>query len=163
MNAITKLTSVVNDPTIQSDNKLIEICNTVSQAVPHANRVSLWKFNDECSKIECLKVLDPANRSTQGQILYQDDFPFYFEHIIYNQVVMASDARQHYVTKCFTVNYLEPLNIYSLLNFIVHVEHQPKGIIWGERVGKRICWDKTDKVAIKRIANVMSKFVASKM
>ena len=101
MNAIARLTQVVNDPTIEQTIKLNEICHTVSQSVPHANRVSLWRFNEKCSEIECLQVLDPINYSEAGLVLSQQDFPSYFEHIINHQVVVASAARTHYVTKCF--------------------------------------------------------------
>ena len=160
MNAITKLTSTINDPRVSSLNKLTEICKTIDIAVPHANRISLWRFLGEGEEIECLKVLDPFNESTEGQILRQEDFPIYFEHIKNNQVVLASDARHNYVTKCFNQDYFEPLNIYSLLDFVIHNEHKPAGIICCERVGDQICWDKTDKVAIKRIANVMSLYIS---
>jgi len=160
MNAITKLTLTVNNPDLEPSSKLTEICKTVEIAVPHANRISLWRFLGEGDEIECLKVLDPINEATEGQILRQADFPTYFEHIKNNQVVMASDARHNYITKCFNQDYFEPLNIYSLLDFVIHNGQQAAGIICCERVGEQICWDKADKVAIKRIANVMSLYIS---
>ena len=163
MNAITKLTSFVNDQCVQTELKLVEICKTVDRAVPHANRVSLWKFSDDRSRIKCLYVLDPENGSAQGQVLTHKDYPVYFEHILNNRVIVASDARQHYVTKYFGDAYFVPLNIFSTLDFIVHVDHQPIGIICCESVGQQVNWDKRDKVAIKRIANVMSKYVAERL
>ena len=153
--AITKLMELVKDTSIDTNTKLTLVCESIDKVVPNANRVSLWRFNEQQDELECLQVLDPQNGSEVGPNIRQGDFPDYFNHIVNNKVVVAADAREHYLTKSFKEAYLEPLDVYSLLDFVVRKDKKAVGIICCERVGAPTKWDKIDKIAVKRVANIL--------
>lgn len=73
-------------------------------------------------------------------------------------MINAPQARTHDITKCFNETYFEPLNIHSLLDFILHWEFIPQGIICCESVGKEVQWAERDIESLKRIARVSSMY-----
>ena len=93
-----------------------------------------------------------------GVSLHKSDFPAYFESIVENEIINASDARNHSATRCFNEAYFEPNNIYSLLDFILHKDFKPVGIICCERTGSRVEWSNQDVDQLRQIATFISFF-----
>lgn len=107
--------------------------------------------------------IDSKDTLTNGQILKKVDFPEYFDHILKNKVLSASDARENPATTCFNEVYFKPLNIFSLLDFIFHFQFKPTGVICCERVGDAIQWSNDDISALKRVANITSMFFSEEV
>jgi len=159
MDTFIKLTAKLTNPTVNVQAKLKEICNTTASLINGADRVSLWVFSPDFESIESIICYDSATRSyTSGQILNKSDFNNYFEGILDREVINAPQARTHDVTKCFNETYFEPLNIYSLLDFILHREFVPRGIICCESVGRVMQWSDRDIESLKRIARASSMY-----
>jgi len=157
MDTFIKLTSRLTNPKISEKDKLIEICNTTASLIRGADRVSLWVFSPEFDLIESILCYDSTTNSyTSGDILKKSDFNDYFEGILDNEVINVTEARTHHMTKCFNKAYFEPLNIYSLLDFILHQDFKPNGVICCESVGKVVKWSDRDIDIIKRVARVSS-------
>jgi hypothetical protein len=156
MDAITDLVIAISNPAKSSDKKLEQICMTVMQTITHANRVSLWSFNTAQDEIVCLKCLSETDQFTSGAILKKADFPEYFNAILKDEVIIASDARSHPATLCFNENYFTPLDIYSLFDYIYHKDFAPRGVICCESVGKKIIWLEDESHILRRIANMTS-------
>lgn len=157
MDSFIKLTSKLTNPTVNEQGKLKEICITTASLIKGADRVSLWAFSPNFDSIESLICYDTTTHSyTSGQILTKSDFNNYFECILSNEVINAAQARTHDVTKCFYKTYFEPLNIYSLLDFILHREFIPRGVICCESVGKVVLWSDSDIESLRRIARASS-------
>jgi hypothetical protein len=159
MDRFIKLTASLTNPTINEQDKLKEICNTTASLIKGADRVSLWVFSSEFESIESIVSYDSATRSyTSGQRLNKSDFKNYFEGILGNEVINAPQARSHDITKCFNETYFEPLNIYSLLDFILHRDFIPNGIICCESVGEVTQWSDRNIESLKRIARASSMY-----
>ncbi|MCJ8318336.1 MAG: GAF domain-containing protein [Colwellia sp.] len=157
MDPITELTEKLTNPTISVDNKLIEICQRTHQLIEGADRISLWSFSQGLNKITSLLSFDTnSGQFTSGQELSRDDYTEYFDAIIKNEVINAPRARDHVFTQCFNESYFEPLKIYSLLDFILHNDFKPMGIICCEGVGKVKYWSGENIETLKRIANISS-------
>ncbi len=159
MDLFTKLTAKLTDPKLSVEEKLKEICVITSSVIHGADRVSLWRFDADFHYIESLMCYDTKEQSfIDGQKLYRTDFKEYFDGILLNDVINAAQARSHPLTKCFNESYFEPLDIYSLLDFILYTDFVPTGIICCEGVGKEVQWQDEDIKSLKRIANTSSMF-----
>lgn len=157
MDQFTRLTAKLTNPSISVKDKLKGICDTTASLIQGANRVSLWVFSPDFESIETLICYDTSSRSySSGQKLSKSDFEDYFSAILQNEIINAPDARTHDTTKCFKDVYFEPLNIYSLLDFILHRDFSPHGIICCESVNKVTIWSDKDIDTLKRIARASS-------
>ncbi|MCO4799120.1 MAG: hypothetical protein KC484_07890 [Colwelliaceae bacterium] len=158
-----ELTACVSSFENSTNKKLQSICQKIKDIAPNANRVSLWLFNKEADEIFCLMCLDSTNALSNGQSLKAKDFPEYFEHILKNKVLSASDARENPSTYCFNEVYFKPLNIFSLLDFTFHFQFKPTGVICCEREGNATQWSDSDINGLKRVANITSMFFSEEI
>jgi hypothetical protein len=159
MEAFIRLTSVLTNPAATVEKKLKMICDITSEVVAGADRVSLWRFEDNYSKIVSIVSYDRINNQyDSNQELKKEHFISYFDAILSNEVIKASDAREHELTSCFKELYFEPNNIYSLLDFILHNDFKPVGIICCESVGEINNWSEDDVASLRRIANASSLY-----
>ncbi|WP_193050370.1 response regulator [Pseudoalteromonas undina] len=153
----------ISDPNVSSDRKLKQICKELKALIPNANRVSLWLFNKDYSALNCLACLDENNDVLSGTVLYTENSPAYFNYILTNQVLDASDARNNEVTKPFSHSYFEPLNIYSLLDYIYILDSKPLGVICCESVGSKVTWSHADKESLIKVADVTNLFLSKQI
>lgn len=153
----------ISDPNVSSDRKLKQICKELKALIPNANRVSLWLFNKDYSALNCLACLDENNDVSNGTVLTAEDSPAYFNYILTNQVLDASDARNNEVTKPFSQSYFEPLNIYSLLDYIYILDSKPLGVICCESVGSKVTWSHVDKESLIKVADVTNLFLSKQI
>ena len=153
----------ISDPNVSSDRKLKQICKELKALIPNANRVSLWLFNKDYSALNCLACLDENDVVSNGTVLYTENSPAYFNYILANQVLNASDARNNEVTKPFSLSYFEPLNIYSLLDYIYILDSKPLGVICCESVGSKVTWSHVDKESLIKVADVTNLFLSKQI
>ncbi|MFT5675768.1 MAG: hypothetical protein ACI808_001700 [Paraglaciecola sp.] len=159
MEILTDMVITVSNPNKDNQQKLEQICLTTMQHITHANRVSLWEFNKDKSEIVCLMcVAGKEHIFTSGVRLKKTDYSEYFNAILKDQVLVASDARNHHATKSFNKNYFEPNDIYSLFDYIYHEDFEPRGIICCESVGKAIEWVESEQHILRKIAGITSMF-----
>ncbi|KTF16073.1 response regulator [Pseudoalteromonas sp. H105] len=153
----------ISDPNTSRDWKLKQICKELKALIPHSNRVSLWLFDKEYRAINCLICLDEKNQVTSDISLTANDFPEYFNYILKNQILDASDARNNTLTQQFNQSYFEPNNIYSLLDYIYLIENKPLGVICCESVGSKVTWRCEDKESLIKIADITSLFLSEQI
>jgi len=159
MDPFIKLTTKLTNPKVSIEDKLKEICLTTSLLIKGADRVSLWRFEKSFESIKSLICYDSANRNfTSEQILKKSDFNDYFSGILKNEIINAPQARSHELTKCFNESYFIPLEIHSLLDFILHQDFNPHGIICCESVGKVTQWSDDNVETLRRIARASSMY-----
>lgn len=155
--SLDKLDDILTNSNCSREEALKQICIHAQTAIPSANLVSLWRFNEDESAIISIINYDSESESfTSGLELTRSDFPVYFQNIIENDLIIASDARKHSATKGFTTPYFEPNNIFSLLDFILHNDFHPRGVICFESKGKQVEWTAEDVENIRIIATMIS-------
>jgi len=159
VDSISKLAISISRPKRSKEQKLHDICHTTLRSIAHTNRVSLWKFNKELNEVICLMCYEKnINQYSSSMVLKKNDYPEYFSYILKEDVILASDARQHPATKCFNDAYFKPNNIFSLFDYIFHDNFEPCGIICCESIGQQITWQESDIKILRRIANMASMF-----
>lgn len=158
---LTELTIKLSRRALPEADKLNAICQCVRKVIPSLNRISLWQFENDRSQIRCLLLYEDKDITAgKGVVLTDKDCPDYFNAILKNDLVVASDARTHEDTQCFNESYFEPNEIYSLLDFIFHKDFKPLGIICCESRFKPVVWTERDVTMLKRVANITSMFYA---
>lgn len=156
MNSFLNLTTTLTNPGKSTESKLQKICSVTSELIPGADRVSLWTFSNDLGRITCDMCLDENNEFSQGLVLTKADYPEYFEAILTANVIDAAQARIHPATSCFTEGYFKPLNIHSLLDFILHQDFEPSGVLCCESVNREVSWTMKDIEALKKISRASS-------
>ncbi|MEW6981288.1 hypothetical protein AAD001_01405 [Colwelliaceae bacterium 6471] len=163
MDGLSKLSITISNPNLPLKQKLTAICKTIKREIKEPHQVSLWVFKNGYSAIEQIGGYDEQNQYIAGGVLQRADYPEYFDYILNNHVLNASNARSHPATSCFNSTYFAPNNIYSLLDIIYHHDFEPKGIICCEAVNAEIVWDPLFIEKLKRIANISSIFFSKSL
>lgn len=157
MDPINQLAALLENQNLTRQVQLENICRTIQQLIPGANMVSLWQFENGNRSIRSLINFNADSDTFSNNIsLHQQDYPAYFEAITREELVVASDARNHSFTRCFNDSYFEPLGIYSLLDFILHKDFKPAGVICCERAGDMAHWSDQDIENIRMVASLIS-------
>lgn len=160
MELLSNLSVYLSNPRTSLNNKLFKICMTVKAAIPTCDRVGIWLFCCNHSEMVSLMCLDELGDKTMGDQLHASDFQDYFSHIIEHEFLVASDAREHEVSKCFNHGYFDLLDIHSLLDVTFTKDFVPFGIICCERTGNKTQWQPEDIKRLKSISIKASLFIS---
>ena len=156
MDRTRDLLETVDDEAPANDAVFEAICRDAAENLD-ADLVSVWRFRKGPKRIECLFALDvPTDAVSKGQSLLESDFPTYFKSIVEETIVCAPDAVEHPMTRELAAPYFEPNGIVSLLDFIVHHDFQPAGIICCENRASRRDWSEDDREYLRRLATLAS-------
>ena len=120
-------------------------------------RVSVWLCDERNTKISCADLFDAsiAKHST-GTELFAKDFASYFRALERERTIAAHDAHSDPRTSCFSVPYLKPLGINSLLDVPFFLNRRMLGVICHEHVGPKRNWDSDEET----FAYLMASFIA---
>lgn len=131
-------------------------CKDIAEKV-QANRTSIWRFNSEKTRIICdCYYITETDEFSSGQVLQASHAPRYFETIQTEQYVVASDARSVKATACLAEQYLVPNDIHSLLDYIIHINFKPVGIICCENAFEQRTWTEADKKYLLEVSTLVS-------
>lgn len=138
-----------------------QILSTTAHAL-HTSRVSIWHYQPEERCIECMALYDKdAGANQVGTKLYEKDFDEYFKAMLSEKVIIAEDARQHPATRAFKELYLEPLNIFSMLDAPYIENGKFQGVICCEHQGEVRTWDQEDVLFLNSIADLVCMAINS--
>ena len=157
--AILELASLVGSDYYESLKKITSLASRVL----NVERVSVWKFNEGRSEIECEKLFNKSDSSFEkGAILKKEDNPAYFETLSKNKTINVSDAVNDPITKAFIKEYLTPNKITSLLDVFIQGQGEYYGIICFENVGSIREWSADEEEFATSVANLVSLMVQSR-
>ena len=119
--------------------------------------MSIWLFKHDPERIECQLAPDvTADETSSGLVLLESDHPVYFRSILEESTISASVAATHPMTRELAESDLKPKGIVSLLDFIVHHDFHPVGIICCENRAARRDWSEDDRRYLMRLATLAS-------
>lgn len=125
-----------------------------------AERVSIWFFNEDKSKIVCSELYELSKDvHSKGETLKASDFPSYFKYLTTERVLSADDAVKDPNTSELNEKYLHPLNVFSMLDVPIRLSGEFVGIICIENVGAVRHWTLHEKY----FAGVLTEIVARAM
>ncbi len=123
-------------------------------------RTSFWTYDSRLKTLQCedLFLLD-QKKHIPGNILFEDNFPVYFETLQQSRFVNATDALTDPRTVEFVDIYLTPLNIVSLLDTPIRCDGMLAGVLCCEAVGERREWTQEDIDYTTSISGFISSFI----
>jgi GAF domain-containing protein len=120
-------------------------------------RVSIWRFNDDRQAIECVLLYDAATgKYEHAGVLSAADFPRYFEAMTSSDVFAVDDAETDPRTAEFTVPYLRPLRIKSMMDAPIHLDAGAVGVLCHEQTDTVRHWTQDEKSFSIAVANVIA-------
>ncbi|WP_445427937.1 GAF domain-containing sensor histidine kinase [Alishewanella sp. HL-SH05] len=152
------------DPLLDSDHRsqaesvLLQTC---LQGIK-VSRASIWLYSDENSTIACKLLCTQAGISTHDlPTLNRTDYPSYFAALDKKRVITAPDARSDPATCEFNLVYLEPCNIYSLLDVPLRYKGEVIGIICCEQTQQPRLWSDSDAAFVGALSDLYGRIVAA--
>jgi hypothetical protein len=131
--------------------------NEAASTTLRVQRVSVWLCDERMTKISCADLFDRAGaKHSSGTELFAKDFAPYFRALAKERTIAAHDAHTDPRTSCFSVSYLKPLGITSLLDVPFWVNERMLGVICHEHVGPKRTWDSDEET----FGYLMSNFIA---
>lgn len=127
------------------------------------SRVNIWLFDDDRTKLECIDNYEKGDsRHQSGTILNVDEYPRFFEALENNRAVDADSARLDPRTTGLTEDYLDPLDIESLLDATLRSEGEVVGVVCHEHVGESREWTEDEIEFAVDVADVIHRSLRNK-
>ena len=158
--ALTSLTASYADANDTFDRRLRGILEKAA-ATLDVERVSLWRFGDKQASIICVGLYRCCeNLYESGAVLAREAAPAYFDAIERERVIAADNARTDPRTREFLTSYLEPLNIYAMLDVPLRRGQEVIGVLCVEHVGATRTWTVDERNFAISTANLIAVAIA---
>ncbi|MEH1966918.1 hybrid sensor histidine kinase/response regulator [Nostoc sp.] len=153
------LVQLARSKTFQQGNLnavLREITETAARTLL-VERVGVWLYNEEHSKIECIDLYDVKTKEhTFGNSLLKTNFPAYFQALEEERSIAAHDARNDTRTQELFESYLSVLGITSLLDAPIWLEGRLVGVVCHEHIGENRQWTLEEETFAGSIADFVT-------
>ena len=153
------LVELARSKTFQQGNLnavLKEITETTARTLL-VQRVGVWLYNQERSKIECIDLYDVSTKEHSfGNSLSQKNYPAYFQALEEERTIAANDARNDPRTKELSESYLSVLGITSLLDAPIWLEGRLVGVVCHEHIGEGRQWTLEEETFAGSIADFVT-------
>lgn len=132
------------------------VCRDIVENVG-ATRASVWTFSALKDSITSDCLYDSRDGTVTGGVtLKEEDFADYFAAIRDDLRIVAPDALTHPATSCFDEIYFTPLDIRSLLDYVVLVRGEPAMVLCCEHCGEIKDWTEAHVDYLHQMAAVLS-------
>lgn len=156
-NVIIELASLVGTNYKEALNKI----TALSAKTLNIERVSILKFNNGNSEMICEKLYNQKKDTYEsGEVYSRKGNDRFFEALIKNEIVAASDALNHELSEGF-IDYLATLNIKSKLSIPIQGINEVYGILCFEQVDVLHEWSTDEEEFATSIANLVSLMIQS--
>ncbi|WP_319409474.1 histidine kinase N-terminal 7TM domain-containing protein [uncultured Desulfosarcina sp.] len=136
---------------------------TITKTVAHnlgVERVSVWLFNDEHSKIKCIELYEfGQQRHCAGMEFYSTDLPRYFEALEKERTVAVSDVNTDPRTNAVFDTYFKPLGVTSLLDSQIRSGGNAVGVFSIKHIGTPRQWTMDEQTFAASIADIVSLLI----
>ncbi len=153
------LLDLASEPFLQSQDAgetMRRIAERVASTL-EAARVSLWRFTDGDSKLECVHLFErEINRHSSGQVRTAADYPAYFGALREGRVLAAHDARGDPRTRELADSYLVPFGVTSRLDAPLRLGDALVGVISHEHTGAERRWTLDEQSFAGSVADLVS-------
>lgn len=137
------------------------VCRDIVENVG-ATRASVWTFSPLKDAITSECLFDSRDGTVSGGVtLKEEDFGAYFAAIRDDLRIVAPDALTHPATSCFDEIYFTPLDIRSLLDYVVLVRDEPTMVLCCEHCGEQKPWSDADVEYLHQMAAVLAMALKS--
>lgn len=155
LNTISNKLSTLNFLQFKDLKSLIEhICKEAAIGLG-IDRISLWKNFDDHIVLFNIYVKS-EDKHYDDLILFKKDFPLYFEALVKEPIILASDVSKSEKTKEFNKIYFEKYNIKSLLDIPIYISGNLEAISCFENTITERKWTNEDINFAKTISDIIA-------
>jgi class 3 adenylate cyclase/HAMP domain-containing protein len=116
------------------------ITETASQTMD-VERVSVWLFDNTQTRLHCLDLYTKSTKThSEADFLGSQKFPSFFAALQDNQSLLIEDVQDEEILKELRPNYLNPLDIVSLLTSSFDIAGELTGLLMFEQVNVERMW-----------------------
>lgn len=133
-----------------------EHATELSSRTMSVSRVSIWLHSQEMSSIQCRDLYIKDKGHFKGYELYRIDYPNYFTAMQGGKIMAINQARIDSRTNEFTYDYLEPNNIFSMLDAPILYQGKVVGVVCHEQTGSIRHWSIHEIEFASAIAHTVS-------
>jgi PAS domain S-box-containing protein len=120
-------------------------------------RVSIWFFAENLGSIRCVDQFEQSTgRHTSGAELQSHEYPKYFAALAEGRTIASDNSQTDPRTSEFTVEYLRPLGITSMLDAPLRQAGRLVGVICHEHVGPPREWTPDEEAFAASMADLLS-------
>ncbi len=143
-------------------NRTWESITEIASPVLNADRASIWSLSKDSSRLICKDIYIRSSSDHASRIeLKCNLYPTYINALETSRFIDASDGVNDPRTSEFTIGYLNPLNIKSLLDVPIWIEGKLSGVLCFEYLDKIHTWSLEEKEFAASLADLVSaKFEA---
>lgn len=128
----------------------------ISSKTLNSDRVSIWLFNHDKTKIICKDLYDlKKDFHEQGSIVEAAQYPCYFNAIKTSHNLAITNVREHSDTSEFNESYFKPEGIFSVMDVPIWLDGELKGILCHESLKIRE-WTSEDQDFASSMAYLVS-------
>jgi diguanylate cyclase (GGDEF)-like protein len=143
---------LLQEPFDNLDATLERMLEVVAKTID-VQRVSLWTFDEAHNAIRCEHRYARDTDAPLGPtLLRQSEYPAYFDAVAKELAIAVNDARHDRRTRELTKDYLEPLDVGSMLDVPVRAFGSFIGILCHEVVGGKRQWTREDGTFASAVA-----------
>jgi hypothetical protein len=158
--AYEKIRALLDKSAIDRKTALALITETTAAAL-NVERASVWLLNQDRSAIRCedLFVRQKHEHST-GTELRRSDFAPYFEALLHERTIAATNAHTDLRTAVFSEPYLKPLGINSMLDVPIWQSGDLIGVTCHEHIGPERSWLVDEEDFAYRVGGVIARVLS---
>ncbi|MFN6475428.1 ATP-binding protein [Nostoc sp. DedQUE07] len=153
------LTELANHKAIFEGN-LETAFKAIAQKAANAlevERVSVWLFNDERTKLQCISLYERSNQKhSAGLERNVADYFIYFKALLASGTIAVSDTRTDPRVQELSDKLLKPNNIVSLIDTILWVGGKMVGTVLYEQVDIPRKWEQSEENFVRAIAEIVT-------
>ncbi|MEP7150637.1 MAG: PAS domain S-box protein [Nitrospira sp.] len=122
------------------EHALKEITRTTA-ATLSAGRVSIWLLTEDRRGLQCKDLYEACtDHHSSGMELRASAYPAYFQELLSERIIDASDARTDSRTSELADSYLIPLGITAMLDIPIRFKGRLMGVLCHEQIGPPRAW-----------------------
>jgi diguanylate cyclase (GGDEF)-like protein/PAS domain S-box-containing protein len=134
----------------------------VAVEVLRVERASVWRFDSDKSRIECVDLFErTSRRHTRGQVIERAAAPAYFRALDAERSIAAEDAKLDPRTREFDADYLRLHGIGAMLDAPIFAGNALTGVVCLEHVGHRRPWRLWEELAAGTLADFVAMVLAT--
>lgn len=126
------------------------------------NRVSIWVFDKSATILERKYLYGLSGGTDEIVTITKAEFPRYFKKVLSKNYIAAEDVLTHPYTEELIKSYLEPLNIFSLLDSPIALDGKTIGLICCENQYEFHHWSAEDILFVQSLSDFIALGYKSK-
>jgi len=143
------------------EEALKHICSTVAHSLG-IQRISVWELNEGNTELKCLVKYNTVNEAFHHETILETSlYPEYFQALLSETRISATDAQNDPRTSELTRTYLRPEGISSMLDAGILSQGKLIGVVCCEHSGEMRSWHPDEESFVSTVAALVAQIFSN--